>query len=167
MKKYFPFALVAVFAALISCTENEEPISPIIGTWESRVFVDSLDLWFVETLEFKNDSIFDLTITVRELETGPDLGFRLVTTSWYNLEGDTFKYYYSDVLMYFGHHEEAPLYVPKSELNAGIVDFFRIPEGILTFSSDRRRFQFQENCLTINPSIACFEFPVKEYIRVN
>ena len=78
MKKYFPFALVAVFAALISCTENEEPISPLIGTWESRGFVDSLDLWFVETMEFKNDSVFDLTLTVRDTEIESTLGYRLL-----------------------------------------------------------------------------------------
>lgn len=167
MKKYFPLALVAVLAALISCTENEEPVDPLMGTWEHREFVDSLNIWIVETKEFKNDSVFDLSITVRESETGPDLGYRMITTSWFNLEGDTFKYYFSDALTYFRNSEDAPLYVPKSELRAGIFDFFRIPEGVLTFSSDRRRFQFQENCLVINPDAACLEFPVKEYIRVN
>lgn len=92
MKNYLPFALVVLFATLISCTENEEPISPLLGTWEKREFVDSLDLWFVDVMEFKNDSIFDLTSIVRDMETGPTLGYRMVTTAWYRLEGSTFTY---------------------------------------------------------------------------
>lgn len=166
MIKYFPLALVTAIVALVSCTDNEEPVGPLAGTWEHRVFVDSTDVWLVETIEFKNDSIFDMNVTVRNSETGPTLGYRMITTSWYNLEGDIFKYYYADVLMYFGIEENAPMYVPKSELRAGIVDFFRIPEGILTFSNDRRKFQFQENCWDINADVDCFKFPTKEYIRV-
>jgi hypothetical protein len=168
MKNIFPFAILALIAALFSCTDSEEPASPLIGTWEKRQFVDSLDLWFVDVMEFKNDSIFDLSSIVRETETGPTLGYRLVTTSWYNLDGNTFTYYYSDGLFYFGHLDgKAPLYVPKSELRPGVIDFFRKPEGVLTFSSDRRIFQFQPNCFVFNEDRDCIQFPLEEYIRVN
>ncbi|SEF77563.1 hypothetical protein [Algoriphagus boritolerans] len=169
MKKYLPFALVALFATLISCAENEEPVSPLIGTWEKREFVDSLDLWFVDIMEFKNDSIFEISSIVRDSETGPTLGYTLVATSWYNLDGDTFKYYYSDALMHFylPGQDDAVLYVPKAELKPVILDFFRKPEGVLTFSSDRRMFLLQPNCLIINEENDCVQFPVKEYIRVN
>lgn len=166
MKKYFPFALIALLTVFISCTEDEEPMGPLIGIWEHREFVDSLDVWMVESMEFKNDSIFDINMTFRDSETGPELGYRLSATSWYNLEGDTFKYYYSDALLHFEYGEDAKLYVPKEDLKPAIVDFFRIPEGVLSFSADRRRFQFQENCLVINPDIDCFQSPKKEYIRV-
>lgn len=170
MKKYLPFALVVVFATLISCTENEEPLSPLIGTWEKREFVDSLDLWFVDIMEFKNDSIFEISGVVRDSETGPTLGYTLVATSWYNFDGNTFKYYYSDALIHFYFpmgEEDAVRYVPKSELKPVIIDFFRKPEGVLTFSSDRRIFQLQPNCFVINEERDCVQFPLEEYIRVN
>lgn len=168
MKKYLPFALFAAFAAFISCAENEEPVSPLIGTWEKREFVDSLDLWFVDVMEFKNDSIFDLTSIVRDTETGPTLGYRMVTTSWYNLDGETFTYYYSGGLFYFGPWDrDKPFYVAKSELRPGVIDFFRRPEGVLTFSDNRRKFQFLENCFSFNNEGDCLQLPIKEYIRVS
>lgn len=168
MKKYLPFALFAAFSAFISCTENEEPASPLLGTWEKREFVDSLDLWFVDVMEFKNDSVFDLTGIVRAAETGPTLGYRLLTTGWYNLDGETFTYYYSDGLFYFGPVDgDSPFYVAKSELRPGVVDFFRRPEGVLTFSSDRRMFQLLPNCFSFNEDQDCLQLPLQEYIRVN
>jgi hypothetical protein len=169
MKKYSSFSIVAVFAILISCAENEEPISPLIGTWEKREFVDSLDLWFVDIMEFKNDSIFEITGIVRNSETGPTLGYTLVATSWYNLDGNTFKYYYSDALIHFDIFggEDAVLYVPKSESDPVIIDFFRKPEGVLTFSADRRSFQLLPNCFVIKEENDCIQFPLEEYIRVN
>ncbi|WP_111671666.1 hypothetical protein [Algoriphagus litoralis] len=168
MKKVYPFALVVVFATLISCTENDEPLSPLIGTWEKREFVDSLDLWFVDVLEFKNDSIFDLTTVVRDMETGPTLGYRMITTAWYRLEGANFTYYYSDGLFHSAPLDgEFPFYVPQSELRPGVIDFFIKPEGVLTFSSDRRMFQFQPNCFAFKEGQDCFQFPLEEYVRVN
>ncbi len=170
MKKYLPFVLLAAFSSFASCTENEEPVSPLLGNWEHREYVDSLDVWIIETMEVKNDSIFDLKVTVRDTETGPTLGYQMITTAWYDLAGETFRYYYADGLYYFGSIddiEDPILYVPKEELTPGIVDFFRIPEGVLTFSEDRRSFQFQPDCLIINTENDCIQFPLKEYIRVN
>ena len=166
MKNYFAFALVAVLTTLSSCAENEEPLSPLVGTWENREYVDSLGLWFVETLEFKNDSIFDLTKSVRDSETGPELGYRLVAPAWYNLEGNTFKYYYSYAFIHFSSDVDPVLYVPKSELKAGVVDIFRIPEGVLTFMDNQNKFQFRENCFGLNPKDPCVQLPTKEYVRV-
>lgn len=166
MQKYFPFALVAIISVLVSCAENEEPISPLMGTWENRNFVDSLDLWFVETMEFKNDSIFDLTQSFRNSEMGQDLGYRLMATSWYNFKDSTFKYYYSEGIFHFSTPRNPALYVPKSELRVGVIDIFRIPEGVLTFLSNGKKFRFQEDCFVVNPNNPCIQLPPKEFIRV-
>ncbi|WP_026966326.1 hypothetical protein [Algoriphagus terrigena] len=169
MKSAF-YLVVLVFAVgLVGCSEEENPRFPLMGTWESRVYVDSLDYWFVESYAFKNDSIFELTKTVRQTETGPDLGYQLISSSWYNLESDTFKYYYSDALIYFGVDSESQrvYYGSKEDLRPGIVDFFRTPEGILTFSSDQRSFEFQENCWSPAPGMECIEFESKEFIKVD
>ena len=160
--------LAFISISLISCSDAEEPRSPLIGTWESRNYSDSLEVWFVDSYSFRNDSLFDITSTVRESEIGEDLGYRLVSTSWYNLEGDIFQYYYDDALIHFGGGEKAPLYVPKKDLSPGIVDFFRVPKGKLTFSSDLRQFTFQEDCWKINPnSDDCIEFPSETFVRVD
>lgn len=165
--------LYAVFFAffvlsIVSCSDEEEPRSPLIGTWENRNYVDSLELWFVNTYNFRNDSIFDITSTVRETEIGNDLGYRLISTAWYNLESDIFQYYYDDGLFHFGGGEDDPLYVPKKDLKPGIIDFFRIPKGKLTFSNDYSQFTFQEDCWKPNPENEdCFEFPVKTFVRVD
>lgn len=169
MKAFFYLAAFVFVLGLVSCSEEEEPISPLIGTWENRVYVDSLDYWFVESYSFKNDSVFDIEITVRQTESGPDLGYRMISTSWYNLDNNTFKYYYAYALTHFSVDSEAlPVYyAPKEELSATIVDFFGIPEGELTFSPDKKKFEFQENCLKLDPSMECIQFPSKEYIRVD
>lgn len=169
MKLLFFLTAVGFVLTLVSCSEEEEPISPLIGTWENRVYVDSLEYWFVESYMFKNDSVFDLTETVRQAETGPELGYRLISTSWYNLEMGIFKYYYSDALFFFGGGSEVPrkYFVPKEELNLGIVDFFGIPEGKLTFSADGRKFNFQENCIQLNPDQECLQLPSKEFVKVD
>ena len=170
MKSLFYLAAVVLALGLLSCSsEEEEPISPMIGTWENRVFVDSLDYWFVESYMFKNDSIFDIEWTVRQTETGPDLGYRMIATSWYNLDENIFKYYYSDVLFYWRvDNDSAPTYyVPKGDLQPAVVDFFRIPEGILTFTADKRKFEFRENCIQFDPDMECVQLPSKEYIRVD
>lgn len=169
MKSVF-YLIGLVFAlGLVGCSDEEDPRSPLIGTWENRVFVDSLDYWFVESYSFKNDSIFDLELTVRQTETGPDLGYRMISTSWYDLEGSTFKYYYSDALIYFGIDSEGLMkyFAPKEELKPGIVDFFRIPEGTLTFSSDGSKFEFEKDCFQPNPDMECIQFPLKEFVKVN
>lgn len=92
MKTAFTFVFAFLLLSLVSCSDQVDPRSPFIGTWEYRNYVDSLDIWFVERSQFKNDSLFDLESTVRQTETGKDLGYRMTTTSWYNLEGNTFQY---------------------------------------------------------------------------
>lgn len=153
---------------LVSCSEEEEPRSPLIGSWENRTYSDSLEVWFVENYHFKNDSIFDLTATVRETELGEDLGYRYITTAWYNLDGNNFQYYYSDALIYFGGNgENKSFYGTKEELTSGIFDFFRIPKGELSFADDFSQFTFQEDCWNPNPeSEDCIEFPLQTFLRV-
>ncbi|WPR74369.1 hypothetical protein [Algoriphagus sp. NG3] len=153
--------------SLYGCSDPEEPQSPLIGTWESRNYSDSLDVWFVESYSFRNDSLFDVTSSVRTTETGEELGYRLTATSWYNFEGDIFQYYYADAMIHFGGSENQPLYVPKQDLSPGIVDFFRTPKGKLTFSSDLRQFTFQEDCWNVNNDNDCIEFPSQTFVRVN
>lgn len=147
MKKNFPLVFVAAFAAFISCAENEEPVSPIVGTWENRVFIDSLDVWFVETMEFKNDSIFDLNITVRELETSRDLGYRFKTTAWYSLDDNQLTYYFSGSSWL--DFNEKRIYVAQKDLVNGFVDFFRRPKVEFQLSSDRKSFTLPEGCLAL------------------
>lgn len=146
MKKYFHFALLAIFAVLISCSEKEEPVSPLVGTWENRVFVDSLDVWFVETLEIKNDSLVDIIETVRPTETGPDLGYRLFMETKYSLEGEIFSYDYSNGNVISRFWETDPLFVPKSELRPTVFDFVISESAALSFSTDFREMDFQPIC---------------------
>jgi len=166
MKTAFPFVFSFFLLSLVSCSENENPRSPLIGTWENRSYMDSLDIWFVDSYRFKNDSVFDLTATVRKTELGEELGFRMIASSWYNLEGGTFQYYYSDALIYFGGGENGNIYGSRDKMNPGVVDFFRIPKGELTFSSDMRQFTFQEDCWKIVPDTDCIEFPSQTFLRV-
>ncbi|MGM0946429.1 MAG: hypothetical protein ACQEW9_14685 [Bacteroidota bacterium] len=167
MKPAFYLSSLFLILSLLSCSESENPRSPLIGTWENRTYVDSLDYWFVESYTFKNDSIFDLKTTVRDLEAGTDLGYRMTSTAWYNLEGDVFQYYYSDALIYFAFRPDDPLFVPKEDLRAVVIDFFRVPKGKLSFTDDLRQFTFQEDCITINPDADCLQFPPRTFVRVD
>ncbi|MFC3416005.1 hypothetical protein [Algoriphagus hitonicola] len=169
MKAFQFFPLVFLLLGLFSCQEDELPRAPLLGTWENRIFDETQELWFVESLTFKNDSVMGVEHTVRETETGPTLGYRIISEGWYKLEGTTLQYYYADALIYFGggSDSDALPYGSKEELSAGIIDFFRIPEGDLTFSQDNNKFEFQEDCWQVNPDRECVEFPLKEYIRVN
>ncbi|MFT4858305.1 MAG: hypothetical protein ACI9UV_002081 [Algoriphagus sp.] len=104
--------------------------------------------------------------TVRQTKTGPTIGYMMIADGWYKLDGSTFKYNYDYGLFYFGG-ENSKLYVPKNELRPGIADFFRIPTGKLTFSTDRSRFQFQEDCFEVDPQSDCISVTLIEYLRVN
>lgn len=159
--------LACCAVSLYSCSDVEEPRSALIGNWETRSYSDSLEVWFVDSYTFRNDSVFDITSSVRTTEIGEDLGYRMMSTSWYNLEGDIFQFYYADALIYFGGGENTPLYVPKKDLSPGIVDFFRVPKGKLNFSSDLRQFTFQEDCWAVNATDDCIEFPSQTFLRVD
>lgn len=169
MKSAFYFIALVFVVGLVGCSDDENPRSPLIGAWENREYVDSLDLWFVESYMFKNDSVFDVERTVRQTETGPDLGYQMISTSWYNLEGSTFKYYYSDALIYFGGDSDGTrvYFASKEDLKPAIIDFFRIPEGTLTFSADGRTFNFQENCIKFSPDQECLQLPSKEFVKAD
>lgn len=145
MKSFFYTLSLVLLVSLFGCQESEEPFqSPLSGTWENREFDEAAGLWFVEVLTFKNDTLMEVQKIVRETETGETLGYRMIADSWYNLEGSTFKYYYSYALINFGgasDSEEKP-YGTKEELKPGVVDFFRVPTGTLTFFENGNRFRF-------------------------
>lgn len=117
-------------------------------------------------MTFKSDSLMLIEQTVRQTKTGPTIGYMMIADGWYKLDGSTFKYNYDYGLFYFGG-ENSKLYVPKNELRPGIADFFRIPTGKLTFSTDRSRFQFQEDCFEVDPQSDCISVTLIEYLRVN
>lgn len=160
MKNYFVLTLIAVFATLISCSEKEEPASPFVGTWENRVFVDSLDVWFVEKFVIKNDSLVNIEETIRETETGPDLGYRLFMETKYTLEGKVFSYDYSHGYIIARTFKIDPLFAPKNELRPVVFDFVLYQSGSLTFASDYREMDFLPICypfLTDCPESKKFE----------
>ena len=166
--RHLTLLILTCFAgSLYSCTELDEPRIALYGTWENRKYVDSLEVWFVNTYKFRNDSLFDVTSTVRETEIGNDLGYRLISTAWYNFDGDIFQYYYDDGLFHFGSRDDDPLYVPKKDLKPGVIDFAGKPKGKLTFSDDFRQFTFQEGCMVVNTTNDCREFPSRTFVRVD
>lgn len=166
--KYLSLLILACCViSLYSCTDSEEPRSALIGTWEKRSYSDSLDVWFVDSYTFQNDSLFDIISSVRKTEIGEELGYRMTATSWYNYEGDIFQYYFADAMIHSGGGENGTLYGPKQDLRPGIVDFFRVPTGKLTFSSDLSQFTFQEDCWKVNDDNDCIEFPSETFVRVD
>ena len=165
MKSIFLILAIICSVSIVSCADSEEPVSPLIGDWENRVYVDSLDYWFVQSYRFVNESTYDIIETVRRTEGGEDLGYRLITRGWYDYKGEDFTYYYDDVLMLEDYYRRDgnEFFAPKDDLRAVVVDFFRHPIASLTFSSDRKQFVFQDECLDYVD-----ECPVsKTYIRVN
>lgn len=167
MRSLSLFILTVCAASFYSCTEAEEPTSPLIGSWENRVYIDSIDYWVVQTYDFVNDSTYDIIETVRETEDGEDLGFRFVSRGWYDLQGESFTYYYSDVLMLDNYFMDSinpgNLYAPKEELKAFIIDFFREPTAKLSFSASGKEFVFLDECLEGFPECA----PPRNYVKVN
>ena len=120
---FFLFPLLLVF--FIACSEKEEPKSLHIGTWESKVFVDSLNYWVIETLEFTSDSTFNIQTTVRLTEDGDDLGYRDILMGDYILNGRDFIYFIEEGfrMSRFYTTSEPPFYVPKDQLRPFLVDF--------------------------------------------
>lgn len=145
------FVLAVCTASFYSCTDSEEPKFPLMGAWENRVYVDSIDYWIVETYDFVNDSTYDINVTVRESEMGDDLGYRFISRGWYDLQADDFTYYFSDALMidnsFVASNNADKVYAPKEELVAVIIDFFRRPTANLTFSADRKKFEILDECM--------------------
>lgn len=164
MKKYFPFALLAVFAVLISCTEKEEPVSPLVGKWENRVFVDSLDFWVVETFEIKNDSVFEHSITVRQSENGANLGYRSFSEGKYLQAGNDVSLNFLAEYMYRQRENSEVYYVPKNELGPVIVE--RIFSSVkITLNSNLDELNYQINCFPpFDKSPVCEE--IRLFIKV-
>lgn len=165
MKHLSQIILLFISFSFFSCEkENEELPNQLVGTWEIRHLVDSVDYWVVNTLEFKNDSVYQFRTTVRESETGPDLGYRFYYDDSYEWDGITLTYS-PDLAAWIDYREEA-FYVPKQELLAGIIDYFRIPTATISFMDNRTRMIFQENCP--KEILSCdVPFEVLEYIKVD
>lgn len=149
MRYLYLFILSVFTASLFSCSDAEEPKSPLIGAWENREYVDSLNYWIVERYDFVNDSTYDINITVRESETGKDLGYRFVTRGWYDLQANDFTFTYSEVYQIKNYYipSRDDLYAPKNELRFSEIDFSDTPTANLTFSSDRKQFDLLAKCL--------------------
>ncbi|WP_192347723.1 hypothetical protein [Algoriphagus sp. Y33] len=145
MKHLSLFTLLFMSFCFFACDkDNEELPNRLVGTWENRYFVDSVDYWVVNTLEFKNDSVYQFRTTVRDFETGPDLGYRSYYDDGYEWDGSTFIYS-PDLTSWIDYREE-DFYVPKEELVDGIVDYFRIPTATISFVDNRTKMIFQEDC---------------------
>ncbi|WP_339751414.1 hypothetical protein [Algoriphagus aquimarinus] len=157
--------IAACTVSLSSCRDVEEPISPLIGAWENRVFVDSLNYWIVERYDFVNDSTYDIKVTVRESETSKDLGYRFATRGWYNLQENAFTFTYSEIYQVKDYYlpSRANLYAPKNELRFIEIDFSDTPTANLTFSTDGKQFEFLAECLEYYSECSL----PKTYIKIN
>jgi len=157
--------IAACTASLFSCTDSEEPMSPLIGAWENREYVDSLNYWIVERYDFVNDSTYDINVTVRESETGKDLGYRFATRGWYNLQANDFTFTYSEMYQIKNYYlpSRDNLYAPKNELRFSEIDFSDTPTANLTFSSDGKQFELLAECLGYNSECAL----PKTYSKIN
>ncbi len=165
MKYLSLFSLLLLSCSFTACDDdNEELPNQLVGTWENRSFVDSVNYWVVNTLEFKNDSVYQYRTTVRDSENGPDLGYRFFYDDNYEWNGNTFTYS-PDLAAWIDHREE-DFYVPKQELLAGIIDFFGIPTAAISFRDNRTKMIYQENCP--KEFLPCdVPFESVEYIRVD
>ncbi|MEP0710938.1 hypothetical protein [Algoriphagus sp.] len=166
MKHLSLFSLIVIAFGLFACDKDDDPLpNQLVGSWESRYFVDSVDYWVVNTLEFKNDSVYQFRTTVRDSEAGPDLGYRMYYDDRYEWDGMNFKYL-PDLAYWIDYKEEA-FYVPQQELRAGIIDYFHQPIARITFIDNKERLLFQEQCPE-NPAFGCEEprDPI-EYVRVD
>ncbi len=165
MKGFSLLAVLLISISFVSCDDVEDK-SPnqLSGTWEDRFYVDSVDYWVVNTLEFKPENQYQFRTTVRQTETGSDLGYRFYYDDSYEWDGETFSYS-PDLASWIDHREEN-FYVPKEELNAGIIDYARMPTASLIFEENNTKMIFQENCP--EDILPCEDpFESKEYIRVD
>ncbi|PZX53280.1 hypothetical protein [Algoriphagus chordae] len=166
MKHLSLLSLALIAFSFVACDKDDDPLpNQLVGNWEARYYVDSVDYWVVNTLEFKNDSVYQFRTTVRDSETGPDLGYRMYYDDRYEWDGMTFKYL-PDLASWIDHREEA-FYVPKQELLAGIMDYFYQPTARITFVENKEKLIFQDLCPE-NPAFGCegLRNPI-EYVRVN
>ena len=168
MKSIFYLMLFVLSVSLFSCQDKEEPLSPLIGTWENRTYVDSLDIWMIDSWAFKNDSLMTYERFVRETESENILGYQMIADSWYNYKGNIFKYYYSDALLYWGGESDTRWirYGPKEEMRPGVVDIFMIPTGTLTFSQNRLQFILKPDDAEFDMG-EIIEFPARTFIKVD
>lgn len=143
------FFFFSVFVLCISCKEEEEPKSPLIGSWESNVFVDSLNYWVVETLNITSDSTFISETTVRATKEGNDLGYRNILIGEYTFNGINFDYSIEEGfrMSMFYTTIEPPFFVPKDKLRPFLVDFSE-PNGPteLIFSEGQNQMEISYEC---------------------
>lgn len=133
---------------LFSCSDDEEPISPLAGTWENRVFVDSLDRWIVETLEIGRDTSVQMSVTVRNSEDGSDLGYRSIFQSKGGIQQDVLSFSNSLDFVLEPVHGVRPIYVPKSELILAVVER-TFASASVDISSNREEMDFQPLCFNV------------------
>ena len=141
------YALVILFSiSIFSCQEKEDlSANQLEGLYESREFIDSLELWTVSTYKFAPNGSYEFWITMRSSETGSDLGYRRFLKGEYQWDGLTLSYQpeNGDGLP-FGSPE---LYRPKSQLESFdnyVFDYFRALKAKLEFSSSKEIMVYQE-----------------------
>lgn len=164
MKRFFPITFFAGFAILISCAETEEPVNPLFGAWENRVFVDSLDVWIVETMEFKNDSILEISETVRQTEFGQNLGFQFFMESKFSLNNEIIHLDFSTAFILPWNYPAIPLFVQKSELREIVFGFTIYNSGEFVLSPDLNELDFSPICFT---EFEQFCPTTKKYFKIN
>ena len=165
--KYLSF-LFLIFLSLtfLSCNDEDNLPVQLSGVWEERNYVDSVDFWVVNTLEFKNDSEFQFRTTVRETETGNDLGYRFYYDDTYDWDGKTFNY--SPDMAFWIDYREEKFYTKKEDLKAGVIDFVSWPSANITFVEGNSKLIFQNICTSTNADYCeNAQYPEREYIRVN
>jgi len=152
-------ALFAIVFGFSSCQEDDELLpTQLEGVWEERSFVDSLDYWVVNTIDFDRNGTYQARTTVRDSENGPDLGHRFYFDTKYDWD--------TKILTYFPNEgyflNTSKFYTPKAKLVLAIMCYFRQPKAQLTFSADGKTM----NYLEIFEYDLNFEPHVANYIRV-
>jgi hypothetical protein len=146
MKSQISIGLLFLVFGMISCTEIEEsPLSPLIGIWENKVYVDSTDFWIITSLDFDTDSTYENRITIRKKENGPDLGYRFIMPVSYTLDGNRITYSF-DIARWIDTRGPLP-YAPKEDLIFGFADYWGQPMATLTFYNKMKELDFLVDCM--------------------
>jgi hypothetical protein len=145
MKSPIWFFLFFLIVGLTACSEmDEKPVSPLIGVWENRVYVDSTDYWIITSLDFETDSTYENRITIRKKENGPDLGYRFVMPVRYTIDGSRIAYSF-DIARWIDTRGPLP-YAPKEDLIFGFADYWGQPMATLTFYNQMKELDFLVDC---------------------
>jgi len=134
------------------------------GVWKERDFVNSLDYWVVNTIDFDPNDWHGQTeianrTTVRDSNNVPDLGYRFYFDTQYDWDTKILTYFPNEG--YFLITDQ--FHTAKADFFfLAIMDYFRQPKDRLTFSTNGKTM----NCLEIYEYDNNFEPHMTDYIRV-